>query len=175
MERVHVRPEAAGDAEAIDSVIEAAFGRSLERVIVDGVRGTDRWIEGGSLVAVDPDGEIVGHVLLSEGDLEDAQGSVVRRIWMIGPVSVRPDRQGIGIGSALMHAAIAFATDREQPVLCLLGHADYYPRFGFAPARSLGIEPPAPWADANWLALPLPGWDGSIQGVARFPPAFDAG
>ena len=116
-------------------------------------------------------GEVIGHLLLSEGDLVDDSGAT-RRIWMVGPVAVGPDHQGRGIGRTLMRAAIALATAREQPVLCLLGHADYYPRFGFRPARTLGIEPPRPWGDANWLALPLATWDATIRGIARFPDAF---
>ena len=54
---------------------------------------------------------------------------------MLGPVAVAPERQRQGIGNALMKAAIALATSRAQPVICLLGHASYYPRFGFEPAR----------------------------------------
>jgi putative acetyltransferase len=87
-------------------------------------------------------------------------------------VAVAPDRQRQGIGGQLMRAAIALATERGQPLLCLLGHADYYPRFGFEPARAIGIEAPRPWRDANWLALRLPEWDASLRGIARFPPAF---
>ena len=94
------------------------------------------------------------------------------RIWMVGPVAVEPEHQRRGIGSELMGAAIAFATRSKQPVLCLLGHADYYPRFGFEPARHIGIKPPKPWDDANWLALRLPSWHGDLRGTAHFPPAF---
>ena len=168
---MRIRPELAGDTDAIRSVNREAFGSPLEARIVDDIRGTDRWIEGGSLVAEGSTGEIVGHLLLSEGDLVDDAGGV-QRIWMVGPVAVLPERQGRGVGGALMQAAIAFATARDQPVLCLLGHADYYPRFGFTSARALGIEPPRPWGDANWMALPLPAWDENVRGVARFPPAF---
>lgn len=168
---VTIRPERPGEAEAVRAVNDAAFGTLHEGQIVDDIRGTDRWIDGGSLVAEDPDRRLVGHVLLSQGDLEDAAGRV-RRIWMVGPVAVVPDRQRQGIGSALMHAAIGLATERGEPVICLLGHADYYPRFGFEPARSIGIEAPRPWKDANWMALRLPAWDPSIKGIAHFPPAF---
>ena len=77
-----------------------------------------------------------------------------------------------GVGAALMRAAIDLAKARDQPVLCLLGHASYYPRFGFEPARSIGIEPPRPWPDAAWMALRLPAWTPELRGVARFPPAF---
>jgi predicted N-acetyltransferase YhbS len=125
-------------------------------------------------VAEAASGVLVGHVLVSEGDLVGADGSS-RRIWMVGPVAVLPDHQRKGVGSALMRTAIALAIERHQPLLCLLGHATYYPRFGFVPARSIGIEPPKPWTDASWMALALPGWDPSIKGVAYFPPAFGEG
>lgn len=166
-----VRPERPGEAAAIRAVNDAAFGDLETSAIVDGIRGTDRWIDGGSLVAVEENGRLVGHLLLSEGDLDDADAGV-RRIWMVGPVAVVPDRQRQGIGSALMRAAITLATARDQPVLCLLGHAEYYPRFGFEPARPIGIEAPRPWRDSNWMALRLPAWDSSVRGMARFPPAF---
>ena len=168
---IAIRRERPGDERAIRAVNAAAFGRPLEARIVDEIRGTDRWIEGGSLVAEDPSGRVVGHLLLSEGDLV-TDAAWVRRIWMVGPVAVVPELQGRGIGTALMKAAITYADGRTQPVLCLLGHAEYYPRFGFRPARSLGIEPPHPWRDANWMALPLRAWDAGVRGVARFPPAF---
>jgi len=136
------------------------------------IRGTDRWIDGGSLVAETADGEIVGHLLLSEGDLV-APDCSVRRIWMVGPVAVTPSRQRQGIGGALMRAAISFAIGRGQPLLCLLGHASYYPRFGFEPARNLGPEPPQPWPDEHWMAVRLPAWRPTLLGTARYPPAFD--
>ena len=91
---------------------------------------------------------------------------------MLGPVAVVPAQQRRGIGTALMRAAIALATERGQPVICLLGHASYYPRFGFEPARAIGIEPPRAWKDANWLALRLQAWDPALRGTAHFPPAF---
>jgi putative acetyltransferase len=167
---VGVRTERDGDAAAIRAVNDAAFCGPVEGGIVDAIRGTDRWIDGGSLVAVDGD-TIVGHVLLSEGDLVGADGES-RRIWMLGPVAVMPARQRQGIGGALIRTAIELATDRHRPVICLLGHATYYPRFGFEPARAIGIEPPRPWRDANWMALRLPDWTPDWRGTAHFPPAF---
>ena len=168
---VTIRPERPQDADAIRALNDAAFGGALEGRIVDDIRGTDRWIAGGSLVAVDSGGRIVGHLLLSEGDLETDAGAV-RRIWMVGPVAVLPEVQRRGVGAALMRAAIDLATSRGQPVLCLLGHDTYYPRFGFEPARAIGIHPPHPWRDANWMALRLPAWTSDLRGIARFPPAF---
>ena len=60
-------------------------------------------------------------------------------------------------------------------MLCLLGHADYYPRVGFVPARSIGIEPPQDWADQNWLARPLSAMPEGLRGVAHYPPPFGVG
>jgi putative acetyltransferase len=168
---VTIRTERPVDVGAIRAVNDAAFGGPVEGRIVDDIRGTERWIDGGSLVAEAAD-SIVGYLLLSEGDLIGADGRLVRRIWMVGPVAVLPDRQRRGIGSALMNAAIALATERGEPLLVLLGHAGYYPRFGFEPARSIGIDAPRPWRDANWMALRLPAWDPALRGVAHFPPAF---
>jgi len=60
----------------------------------------------------------------------------------------------------------------EEPLICLLGHASYYPRFGFEPARSLGIEPPVAWPDEAWQALRLPAWTPDLRGTARYAAAF---
>jgi putative acetyltransferase len=169
---VRVRPERPGEESAIHAINATAFGRPGEAAIPDAIRGTDRWIEGGSLVAVDDTGSLVGHLLLSEGDLVAADGSQ-RRIWMVGPVAVLPALQRRAVGSALMRAAIALATERGELVLVLLGHATYYPRFGFESARSIGIDPPQPWSDANWMALRLPAWTPALRGIAHFAPAFD--
>jgi predicted N-acetyltransferase YhbS len=171
MTDVHVRAERPEDVDRIREINDAAFGESSETEIVDAIRGTDRWIEGGSLVAEAADSALVGHLLLSEGDLVADDGTI-RRIWMVGPVAVVPEHQRQGVGGALMRAAIDLATERGEPVLCLLGHATYYPRFGFEPARSIGIEAPRPWRDANWMALRLPAWDPSVRGTARFPEPF---
>jgi putative acetyltransferase len=169
---VTIGPEGPGDAPGIRALHDEAFRGPVEGAIVDALRGTEDWIEGGSIVALDTDGSLVGHVLLSIGWLTRDDGST-RPIWMLGPIGVRPDRQLQGVGAALMRAAITLAIERQQPVICLVGHADYYPRFGFQAARSMGIQPPHPtWADANWLALRLPAWTPDLRGTATFAPPF---
>jgi putative acetyltransferase len=62
----------------------------------------------------------------------------------LGPIGVLPEVQKRGVGGALMRASIDLAQRRGVPAIVLLGHATYYPRFGFVAARTLGIEPPAP-------------------------------
>ena len=169
---VRIRPERPTDAEHIRRVHDAAFGGLTEGRIVDDLRGMPQWIEGGSLVAEEPGaGRIVGHLLISRATLERGYRSA-RDIWAVGPVGVLPARQGEGIGAALMRDAIALATRRGQPLLCLVGHADYYPRFGFEPARAIGLDAPSAWPDVNWQALRLPAWTPDLRGRVRFPPAF---
>jgi putative acetyltransferase len=166
-----IRPERPGDADAIRRVHDAAFGGLTEGRIVDDLRGSEWWLPWGSLVAEGADGRIEGHLLMSRGRLEEA-GATHRSILVIGPVGVRPEHQRRGIGAALMRAAIAAATERGEQLICLVGHADYYPRFGFEPARGIGVEGEKAWPDANWLALRLPAWRPELRGTVRFPPAF---
>lgn len=171
-DEVMVRMEQNSDLPVIREVVAAAFGRDKNADLVDAIRGSDDWYGDGSIVAVDTHGGVVGHALLSRGRLLAADGSP-KDIGMIGPVAVAPDRQRQGIGGMLVRAAIEAAIARRLPVVCLLGHPTYYPRFGFEPARRLGIEPQSQtWPDDAWMALRLPAWTPGLRGVAHFPPAF---
>jgi putative acetyltransferase len=169
---VTIRKERADDEEAVRLVVEAAFDRELEARIVDGVRGTDDWFPDGSLVAIDTKRQLVGHVLLSRGRLVAPDGSVTY-VGVIGPVAVDPLVQKRAVGIQLMRRAISAGVQRHLPVICLVGHPTYYPRFKFQPARAQGFEPPDPsWPDAAWMALRLPDWTPGLRGVVHFPPAF---
>jgi len=117
-----------------------------------------------SLVWVES-GRIVGHVMLSRMRLGD------RRPFQLSPLSVAPEAQGRGIGSALTRAAVERADRAGEAFVLLLGHPGYYPRFGFEPAAPLGILPPRDFGDA-WMLIRLSAWDPSIRGVVEFPPAF---
>ena len=165
-----IRPEAPGDEAAIRAVHHAAFGGPTEGRIVDELRGSDAWVPGCSLVAVD-DGTIVGHVVMARAVLE-RKDEPPARVLVLGPIGVRPDRHREGIGAALMRRAIGAAVARAEPLIVLLGHATYYPRFGFEPARRIGLEPPAPWSDEAWMALRLPPWTPELRGIVRLPPAY---
>jgi predicted N-acetyltransferase YhbS len=66
----------------------------------------------------------------------------------LGPIAVLPAWQRRGVGSALMRAALAKAEAAGLSAVVLLGHKEYYPRFGFQPARAQGLHPPAAWPDA---------------------------
>jgi putative acetyltransferase len=131
-----VRPEQADDYEAVLRVITAAFGE--ERVAhIWATIGHHRRV---GLVA-EHDGRIVGHVGLSRAWV-DARRSLVE-VWVLSPLSVLPERQGEGIGTALVAAAIETARESGTPALFLEGSPDYYGKRGFARADSLGFLPAA--------------------------------
>ena len=171
---VSVRPERATDRDAIRALHDLVFEEPDEGEIVDAIRGSADAIEGGSLVAVDRAGQIIGHLLASRGFIVGDDG-VQRPVWMLGPFAVRADLQGRGVGARLMREQINRATKRGVPLICLLGHASYYPRFGFVPARSMGIEPPQPWADEHWQALKLPAYSPDLRGAAHYAAPFNVG
>ena len=171
---VSVRLERAGDRDAIRALHDLVFDEPDEGQIVDTIRGTADAVEGGSIVAVDRTGAVIGHLLASRGFIVGSDGTR-RPVWMLGPIAVRPELQGRGAGARLMRELINRATKRGVPLICLLGHEGYYPRFGFVAARSMGIEPPQPWDDEHWQALKLPAYSSDLQGVASYAPAFNVG
>jgi putative acetyltransferase len=90
-------------------------------------------------------------------------------------MSVAPDRQRTGIGSALVNEALRRADERGEPLVLVLGHPGYYPRFGFGRASTLGITPPDPEIrDEVFMAIPLRAYDPALRGRVTFPPAFSA-
>ncbi len=148
--------------EAIRAVHRDAFGSadgdgSVEAGLVDALRVGAEWIEELSLVA-EAGGEIVGHVVCSRAWIGAAE------VLGLGPLGVRKPWQRGGIGSALMHAVLAAADALAEPMVVLLGHTDYYPRFGFRPARELGIMPPVAEWGAHFQVRTLTRYDPGTRG-----------
>jgi putative acetyltransferase len=147
-------------------VNQAAFGQCVEADIVDALRReADPFI---SLVA-ERDGDVVGHICFSPvtiGDGQDSNGCVG-----LGPMAVRPDRQNTGIGSRLVAAGLEECRLRGQKLVVVVGHAAYYPRFGFKPAGQLGLTCEYDVPDDVFMAVRL---DDSFRptGVVRYHPAF---
>jgi putative acetyltransferase len=169
---VTIRPEGLQDAAAVLALIDSAFerprgaDRTVESVLVDWLREDSDVIAELTLVA-EVDGEIVGQVTCSRGTLAG------RPSVGLGPISVAPDHQRRGVGSALMEAALAAAEVTGEPVVVLVGDPKYYSRFGFVPASTLGIESPGPWGDAYFQARPLATWSAGLAGPFRYAAAFE--
>jgi len=156
------------DRDAVRRVNELAFEGSIEADIVDALRGTEAWLPDLSLVAED-DTVIVGHALLSLVRLDTGP-----ELLSLGPMAVLPGRQRAGVGSALVRQGLERARSTKYPLVVVLGHPDYYPRFGFRPARPYGIETPYDAPDEAWLALALPAYDEHVRGIVLYPPAWES-
>jgi putative acetyltransferase len=164
-----VRPEVAGDEPAIDAIHAAAFGRRAEADLVQALRREERSYLG--LVAM-LDGALAGHVALSAVALE----GVGARVPALGlaPLAVAPALQRGGVGSALVRAGLPACAARGARLLFVLGHPDYYPRFGFRPAFELGFHYRAPALEPAFFALELaPGAARGLGGRVRYAPTFE--
>jgi putative acetyltransferase len=165
-----IRPERPEDAEALRALHLAAFAPSTaEAEILDALRADGDLVVPLSLVALH-DGAIAGHVAISRAWVESGAPAV--EVLGLGPIGVEPALQRRGVGAALMHACLAAAADTEWPLIALLGHADYYPRFGFESADGLGIRCPYPVAPEHWMAYRLPAYDPGLRGAFRYAGAF---
>ena len=129
---ISVRPETPADHAQVRTVNELAFGQRTEADLVDKLRGD----ESVSLVA--DDNGVVGHILFTSVTI-DHQG---RRIVGMGlaPMAVHPDRQRQGIGSRLVTRGLEILRERRCPFVVVVGHPDYYPRFGFVRGSSHGLR-----------------------------------
>jgi putative acetyltransferase len=167
--RLTIRAETPSDHPSVAEVTTQAFGKEREARIVESIRASDGYMPELSLVA-ELAGQVVGHVMVSYVGLDGSE----RRLPELGPISVAPEHQRAGIGSALVREALRRADECQEPLVLVLGHADYYPRFGFRPARELGISPPDPKIrDEVFLAIRLRAYDPTLRGRVVFPPAFD--
>jgi putative acetyltransferase len=166
---VIVRPERPEDVDAVHEVVAAAFGdEPVAELLVD-LRRDPAWL-GFSLVA-EQDGEVVGHVSLTRAWVDDSVRVV--EVVVLSPLSVRPDRQGSGIGSSLVRAALDLAGDRGEPLVFLEGDPAFYSRLGFVAAGRLGFTAPSvripPLAFQVWTA---PSYSGGVSGALVYPDVF---
>lgn len=166
MTAVLIRRETPSDVDAIFAVHREAFETELEAGLVTSLRADEGWLPALSLVAVDGD-EVVGHVVCTRAHISASPA------LGLGPLGVLPDRQHSGIGAALMHAVLGAAEALDEPIVVLLGHKGYYPRFGFRPAAELGISPPVPeWGD-HFQARPLSAYTSTLRGGFGYATPFN--
>ncbi len=141
-----IRPATPADADAVVEVIRAAFGDEGDAVAAIWPDLVDRDLVRASLVAAEADGAggatdagaVVGHVGLSHAWL-DARSRLVD-VLVLSPLSVLPGRQGDGIGTALLAAAVEHARQTGAPAVFLEGDPRYYGPRGFARASAHGCE-----------------------------------
>jgi len=130
---VQIRYENEEDRTGVQTVNEAAFATAAEANLVIALREQARPVI--SLVA-DDGGAIVGHIMFSPVVLD---GHPELKIMGLAPMAVLPERQRKGIGSALVRAGLDECNKLGFGAVVVLGHSEYYPRFGFLPSIRFGI------------------------------------
>ncbi|MFD9338361.1 GNAT family N-acetyltransferase [Streptomyces sp. NPDC060028] len=160
------RPETAADEAAVRDVNLAAFATPLEADLVDALRTDGAWLPGLSYVAEGPDGSVAAHALLTRCEVGGAAALA------LAPVAAAPAHQRSGAGSAVVRALLAAAKERGEALVLVLGHPEYYPRFGFLPASRFGIRAPFEVPDEAMMALVLDDSVPVAAGTVTYPAPF---
>jgi putative acetyltransferase len=164
-----VRPERADEAAAVHGLTGSAFGRELEADLVDALRRAPEYIPELSLVAA-TEHAAIGHVMLTRLWLAD--GETRHDALVLAPLSVVPEWQRKGVGSALVRRALADAAAAGHRLVVLMGSRHYYPRFGFEPSAPHGVIQPfgtGPDAQVHFLD---PAARGVVRGRVEYPPSW---
>jgi len=160
-----IQEETIEDQPGIREVNRLAFGGEEEARLVDQLRADGEVVV--SLVAVDED-VVLGHALFSWLPIE-RRGQIIRAA-ALAPVAVRPERQRQGIGSTLIRRGIELCRERGCAAVIVLGHPEYYPRFGFTAELAANLR--APFAGPAFMALELTPGSLAGGGEVRYPTAF---
>ncbi len=129
-----VRAEEENDRAAVHAVNVSAFETPAEANLVNALR--EQALPVASLVAED-NGTVVGHIMFSPVSLSGHPGL---KVMGLAPMAVAPEHQRKGIGSALVRAGLEQCKQLGVVAVVVLGHPEYYPRFGFSPASRFGID-----------------------------------
>ena len=168
---IMIRQEEESDRQRILDVTRFAFEKDEEPELVKRIWESNDFIPELSLVAIDGD-VVVGHLIFTamtiQTDDEDIQA------LCLGPVSIDPERQKQGIGVRLIRHGLAECQRLGYHIIVLVGHPEYYPRFGFRPANerglSIGIEAPP---EAFMVYEGISGALDDVTGTVVFSSAFD--
>jgi putative acetyltransferase len=164
---VIVRPTTTTDRDAVYRVHPLAFGREDESRLVEALHA------GGytrvSLVA-EADGELVGHVLFSELRIH-TEGGVFPAL-SLAPLAVVPSHQRRGVGSALVRRGLEQCREGSHQAVIVLGHAAYYPRFGFSAALAVPLTSPFSGRSSYMAAELVPGALRGVAGRVVYPEPF---
>ena len=163
-----VRSERTEDHESVRRINELAFEQPNEADLVDALRANARpYI---SLVAV-VDEQVVGHIFFSPVCIQ-SESSVFTAMGL-APMAVLPEYQNQGIGSQLVREGLKECQRIGHYIVVVLGHANYYPRFGFAPASLKGLRSEYDVPDEVFMVTELvPGALEGRRGLVKYHPEF---
>ena len=162
-----IRAEKENDRALVYAVNVSAFETPAEAILVDALRDQAKPVV--SLVAED-NGDVVGHNMFSPASLSGDANLIVMGL---GPMAVVPEHQRKGIGSALVRAGLEKCKLLGVAVVVVLGHPEYYPRFGFSPSSRYDIDSEYDVPDEVFMAMELqPEALNEKTGNVRYHPAF---
>lgn len=170
-----IRQEDPIDHEVVFKIIEEAFKHEemsdhQEQFLVQRLRKSESFVPELSLVA-EVDQEVVGYILLSKIKIKN--GKKEYPSLALAPIAVHSQWQKLGIGSRLIKYAHQRARELGYNSVILLGHADYYPRFGFRKASTYGITLPFDVPDEYCVAIELVDHSlANISGIVEYPKEF---
>lgn len=173
---LNVRREVPADHRAVEALTREAFWgmirpRCDEHLLVHRLRSAPTFVPELDYVA-EVDNRLVGNVMYSRAQVIGARGA--HDVLTFGPLSVLPECQGMGIGTALMRRTLAEAAALGHRAVVVYGHPDYYPRFGFRRGAEVGLTAPDGSTFDALMALALvPGGLDGVTGQVRENPAFD--
>jgi putative acetyltransferase len=163
---LNIRAEGDRDHTAIREVNRLAFGQDDEARLVDALR--DGGYVRASLVA-EEESRIVGQILFSDLPIVTPEGIV--EALALAPMAVVPDRQRHGIGSLLVREGLRACRESGGRIVVVLGHPEFYARFGFSAALTGRLRSPFP--GPAFMAVELvPGALEGVGGEVRYPPPF---
>lgn len=173
---INILQERNGDLPAILDLTERAFrdmpeSDHQEHRLVGRLHGSETFIPELSLVAETDEGIIAGYILLTEVEIVSENG--ITPSLAVAPLAVLPEYQGKGIGGLLLKSAHKKAAGLGYGSAVLLGHKDYYPRFGYREAMEFGIRFPfdVPSEYCQAIELQLDALNG-VTGTVRYPAVF---
>ena len=161
MSAITIRDETEADYAAIDRVNDLAFKETAQSQIIRELRKTDDALWSQVLLK---NGDIIGHLMFYKvwlnGDLITAG---------LGPLSILPQYQRQGYGGDLIHSGLKKCDPMQHQIIFLLGHTEYYSRFGFS--SELGAQYKSPWPRPAFMGLSL-NPNAPISGTLTFPKAY---
>ena len=165
---ITVRAEKTEDRGAVRRVNELAFGQPNEADLVDALRTNASPLV--SLVAIAEE-QVVGHICFSPVTIESDVG--VFTAMGLAPMAVLPEYQNQGIGSQLVRAGLKECQGVGHDIVVVLGHPNFYPRFGFAPASLKGLRSEYDVPDEVFMVTELvPGALGGRSGLVKYHSEF---
>jgi putative acetyltransferase len=163
--------ETENDIASIREVVTAAFGGTSEAELVEAIRNSPNFIPELSIVAIE-DGKVLGHILFSPIVIEANKQTV--SALALAPLAVTPVHQHKGIGSQLVQLGLSKCRELGHSLVVVLGHPNFYQRFGFQRANQFGVQAPFTVPDEAFRILELkPGGLINVSGTVRYPAYFD--